>query len=47
VKDGDLDLYAMNLDGTKPRRLTDEVGYDGERFLAGQQTHRLPGVSSD
>jgi TolB protein len=34
VKDGDLDIYAMNLDGTKVRRLTDEVGYDGGAFFS-------------
>ena len=34
VKDGDLDLYAMNLDGTGIRRLTDDVGYDGGAFFS-------------
>jgi Tol biopolymer transport system component len=34
VKDGDLDLYAMNLDGSKMRRLTNVVGYDGGAFFS-------------
>jgi len=29
ARDGDLDLYDMNLDGTQQRRLTNELGYDG------------------
>jgi len=29
VRDGDLDIYDMNIDGTQPRRLTNELGYDG------------------
>jgi Tol biopolymer transport system component len=34
VKEGDLDLYAINLDGSKPRRLTSEIGYDGGAFFS-------------
>jgi TolB protein len=33
-RDGDLDLYSMNLDGTDIVRLTDEVGYDGGAFFS-------------
>jgi TolB protein len=29
ARDGDLELYDMNLDGTQQRRLTNELGYDG------------------
>jgi Tol biopolymer transport system component len=32
VRDGDLDLYDMNVDGSQPRRLTSELGYDGGAF---------------
>ena len=39
VKDGDLDLYAMNLDGSKPRRLTNEIGYDGGAFFSPDSKH--------
>ncbi len=34
VRDGDLDLYSMNLDGTDVRRLTDSPGYDGGAFFS-------------
>lgn len=34
VRDGDLDLYVMNLDGTHTRRVTDEIGYDGGAFFS-------------
>jgi len=34
VRGGDLDLYAMNLDGTHVRRLTSEIGYDGGGFFS-------------
>jgi Tol biopolymer transport system component len=40
VKDGDLDLYAMNLDGSKARRLTNVVGYDGGAFFS-QDSKRI------
>lgn len=29
LRDGDLDLYTMNVDGTGVRRVTDRMGYDG------------------
>ena len=29
TRDGDLELYDMNLDGSNPRRLTRDLGYDG------------------
>jgi Tol biopolymer transport system component len=32
VRDGDIDLYDMNLDGSQVRRLTNELGYDGGAF---------------
>jgi Tol biopolymer transport system component len=38
VKDGDLDLYTMNLDGTNVRRLTDDLGYDGGAFFSPDST---------
>lgn len=34
VRDGDLDLYSMKLDGSDVRRLTDEIGYDGGAFYS-------------
>jgi TolB protein len=34
VRDGDLDLYSMNLDGSDVVRLTSEVGYDGGAFYS-------------
>ena len=34
LRDGDLDLYSMNLDGTGVKRLTDEDGYDGGAFFS-------------
>ena len=34
VRDGDIDLYAMNIDGTGVKRLTDDVGYDGGAFYS-------------
>jgi Tol biopolymer transport system component len=33
-RDGDLDIYTMNLDGTDVRRLTDQLGYDGGPFFS-------------
>lgn len=32
MRDGDLDIYTMDLDGKKVMRLTDDVGYDGGPF---------------
>ena len=29
LKDGDLEIYTMNVDGTDVRRLTNTIGYDG------------------
>ncbi|HZD05862.1 MAG TPA: hypothetical protein VE173_13125, partial [Longimicrobiales bacterium] len=34
VRDGDLDLYSMNLDGSDVTRLTRVVGYDGGAFFS-------------
>jgi Tol biopolymer transport system component len=34
VRDGDLDLYSMNLDGSDVVRLTDQIGYDGGAFYS-------------
>lgn len=34
LRDGDLDIYAMNSDGSDVRRLTDELGYDGGPFYS-------------
>jgi Tol biopolymer transport system component len=32
MRDGDLDIYSMDLDGKNVKRLTNEVGYDGGPF---------------
>src|SRR5262245_5007162 len=32
TRDGDLELYDMNVDGTQQRRLTNTLGYDGGAF---------------
>jgi Tol biopolymer transport system component len=34
TRNGDLDLYAMNLDGTNITQLTNELGYDGGAFFS-------------
>lgn len=34
LRDGDLDLYSMRLDGSDVRRLTRTVGYDGGAFYS-------------
>lgn len=34
VRDGDLELYSMDLDGKNVKRLTHEVGYDGGAFYS-------------
>jgi Tol biopolymer transport system component len=34
LRDGDLDIYTMNVDGSGVRRLTTEVGYDGGAFFS-------------
>jgi TolB protein len=33
-RDGDLDIYTMNADGTGVRRLTNTLGYDGGPFFS-------------
>src|SRR5690606_2967109 len=33
-RDGDLDIYTMNADGSDVRRLTSELGYDGGAFFS-------------
>ena len=33
LKDGDLDLYTMNVDGTNIKQLTTQKGYDGGPFF--------------
>ncbi len=33
-RNGDLDLFSMNLDGTNVRQLTHELGYDGGAFYS-------------
>src|SRR5262245_7349182 len=34
TRDGDIELYEMNIDGSGQRRLTTEVGYDGGAFYS-------------
>jgi Tol biopolymer transport system component len=34
VRDGDLELYSMNTDGTEVKRLTHTLGYDGGAFFS-------------
>ena len=34
VRDGDLDLYSMKVDGSDVRRLTRDIGYDGGAFYS-------------
>ena len=34
VRDGDLEIYTMNIDGSNFKRLTFEVGYDGGAFFS-------------
>ena len=34
TRDGDLELYSMNLDGSDVTRLTERVGYDGGAFFS-------------
>ncbi|MFN2514405.1 MAG: TolB family protein, partial [Pyrinomonadaceae bacterium] len=32
TRDGDLDIYTMDANGSNVRRLTNELGYDGGPF---------------
>jgi Tol biopolymer transport system component len=34
TRNGDIDLYSMNLDGTDVKQLTNELGYDGGAFYS-------------
>jgi Tol biopolymer transport system component len=34
ARDGDLELYTMNLDGSSQKRLTNALGYDGGAFFS-------------
>jgi Tol biopolymer transport system component len=34
VRDGDLEIYTMNVDGSDVRRLTNRMGYDGGAFFS-------------
>jgi len=34
LRDGDLDIYTMDLDGRNVKRLTNEIGYDGGPFFS-------------
>lgn len=34
TRSGDIDLYSMNLDGTEPKQLTHEEGYDGGAYFS-------------
>jgi TolB protein len=34
TRDGDLDLYLMNVDGTHVKRVTKDLGYDGGAFFS-------------
>jgi len=34
LRDGDLDLYTMNPDGSEVTRITHELGYDGGAFFS-------------
>ena len=44
LREGDLDLYVMNADGSGVTRLTDRLGYDGGALLLlGRPLHRLSG----
>lgn len=39
ARDGDLEIYSMDLDGHDVRRLTHEVGYDGGAFYSWDGKH--------
>ena len=34
MRDGDLDIYTMNIDGSNVKRLTSAIGYDGGPFFS-------------
>jgi Tol biopolymer transport system component len=34
MRDGDLDLYTMNINGSDVKRVTNELGYDGGAFFS-------------
>jgi len=34
TRNGDLDLYTMNIDGTNVKQVTNELGYDGGAFFS-------------
>src|SRR5262249_23599328 len=34
IRDGDLDIYTMDLNGKNVKRLTNELGYDGGPFFS-------------
>lgn len=35
TRNGDIDLYTMNIDGTDVQQITNELGYDGGAFFSG------------
>ncbi len=41
MRDGDLDLYTMNIDGSDVRRVTSTLGYDGGAFFSPDGTKLL------
>ncbi|MFT3885829.1 MAG: hypothetical protein QM724_10470 [Flavobacteriales bacterium] len=46
MRDGDLELYTMNLDGTDVKRVTNHLGYDGGAFFSPDGTKLLWRASS-
>ncbi len=34
TRNGDIDLYTMNIDGSEVQQITDELGYDGGAFFS-------------
>ena len=34
MRNGDLDLYTMNLDGSDVKQVTNELGYDGGAWFS-------------
>jgi len=41
MRDGDLDLYTMNIDGSDVKRITSTLGYDGGAFFSPDGTKLL------